>query len=823
MFDDSSPLVKRATELSRELEKSLDGGAERWTQAQVQLISHAQRAVRQALYFTRLVEVDADATLRTHVRNSVRRLLASVPVLDAKTTSGEARFIGAKESYQQLADRWDALLKSCNTECDVAALQTLETKLCDFLTASATDSLFIHLTYTRLPAIARAIGQHLGFWVGFVIGLTVLFGVEAVSSLFRNSWLYAAVAILFAILPSVLLLWIERHVRKSRTPVWDVGGRVAREVRPTLVEPEPWVPWHPPGGHYTSRIYAGLALKAMLYVAIWVILWFVLRLLVVAFHWEAPLLTVYLIAVLLAGLAFAGAALDFVDIHSQAPVRGILLSGVVVTGVSILLTDRTGWQLLWPSIWALIVLVWVWRIRQARATMALLGGITVVITALLTTTSRIDAGRWVEKADAPRTSFIDPAEWPAPSDGAPVVVMAASGGGSRAAIMAAHTLQRLQTEHPRIAENLQAISSVSGGSLATAAYVTRQLWASGRDTTEIPVCDVPLLDAMREDFLRPTLLGVLPFAGGRAEAIQRAWQRCPTAIGTVRISRLAQLWRARAAESPGSAPPFAVPIFNSASLDRHDVVITPLDGSLFRQPLDSFARVSPDSAPRDAFHPPSTWVHFRSGIYQLGDLGPRLDPTLAESVRASANFPFGFPLVEVATTERLWYSPRDEELDSGTTKVVRLTDGGALSNSGLWPLLPLLLNKRAAIGRRGVLLIIVDASRMPTVGAMDRQLGLVATLLDKAPKSERSHFQMLEQLQGAYGDCFAVVQIAIEPLERNNIHTTWALDDRSRARLDTLFDDSWRLAGPRIASAFTALRSCTGNQSALRMRRVPVD
>ncbi|MFA6166922.1 MAG: hypothetical protein WC700_09915 [Gemmatimonadaceae bacterium] len=820
-------VVRVVTDLSQKAERRLDGKVERWTEKQVHFVSYAQRAVRQALYFERLLEADADEALLKHIRRSVEELLEGAPPIPSdppREQESALRYTGAKEPFVALAQRWTRLKTDCRAADDVGKLRALEKDLCAFLSASAADSWFIHLTYTRLPAIVRALGQHLGFAVGAAIALAVLLGVEAVSSLFRNRWLYGVLAFVFAVLPGIALLIEGRRERKRRTPRWDVGGRVAREVLPTLIEPDAWVPWHPRGQHLGRKIYFGLAYKILLYLLTWLALWIVVRLLVSVFSFDPPLLTVYLIAVMLAGVAFAGAAIDYVDIHSQAPVRGILLSGVLVVGLAIWFSDNTFWLLLWPILWSALVLFWVWRVRQARATVAVVVIIAGVVAAHLTTTSRIDAGRWKDRTDSAPMALIDPSEWPAgDTSDAPVVVMAASGGGSRAAIMVAHTLQRLRAEHPRIAENLQAISSVSGGSLATAAYVVRQLHASGRDTAGLPSCDESLLDAMGQDFLYPTLLGVIPGFGGRAESIQRAWQKCPVGLDALQLSRLAQIWRSRNVRARGTVPPFAVPIFNSVSLDRHAVAITPLAGKFFWQGLDEFAR-SPASQVRGRLGAlSSTWVYYRSGIYHVTDLGERIDPSLSEAVRASANFPFGFPLVEVETTRPLWYSPRTEELDSGTTKVVRLTDGGALSNSGLWPLLPLLLNKKDAIKPRGVLLIIVDASRMPTVGATDRQLGLLQTLFDKAPKSERSHFQMLEELGQVYGDCFEIVQLAIDPLERNNIHTTWALDGHSRALLDTLFDESWRSVTNRLDTAFTSLRGCKGTPRSMRARRVPVD
>ena len=81
------------------------------------------------------------------------------------------------------------------------------------------------------------------------------------------------------------------------------------------------------------------------------------------------------------------------------------------------------------------------------------------------------------------------------------------------------------------------------------------------------------------------------------------------------------------------------------------------------------------------------WVYHRDAIYGLDDLLPSFDPTLAKAIRASANFPFGFPVIRIKPNrdKQLEFSPKPHQ------EYIRLTDGGALSNSGLWSLSQLLL------------------------------------------------------------------------------------------------------------------------------------
>jgi predicted acylesterase/phospholipase RssA len=95
------------------------------------------------------------------------------------------------------------------------------------------------------------------------------------------------------------------------------------------------------------------------------------------------------------------------------------------------------------------------------------------------------------------------------------------------------------------------------------------------------------------------------------------------------------------------------------------------------------------------------------------------NPLLAEAVRASANFPFGFPLVNIETDKDIFFSPQiikiveNKKEDPQAMNQISLTDGGALSNSGMWSMYHLLMNNWRALEKRGVLLIIVDVGKMP--------------------------------------------------------------------------------------------------------------
>jgi hypothetical protein len=158
-------------------------------------------------------------------------------------------------------------------------------------------------------------------------------------------------------------------------------------------------------------------------------------------------------------------------------------------------------------------------------------------------------------------------------------------------------------------------------------------------------------------------------------------------------------------------------------------------------------------------------------------------------VRASANFPFGFPLVDVETPDG-YGTPHQ----TGVKRIL-LTDGGVLSNSGVWSLYNLMTTDervRTALKKRGVLMIVVDAGRMPEY--RDRQTGvgsLFGAIRDQAPIAQSLHRKMYELLEREFGDRVEIVGVDLPPTLVDNIQTTWALDNRSLKRLECTFEALW--------------------------------
>ncbi len=159
----------------------------------------------------------------------------------------------------------------------------------------------------------------------------------------------------------------------------------------------------------------------------------------------------------------------------RRPVRGLLaaafavaaivVAGNLVSSIIAFLFTMTG------------LAIWRWRVVLDRDKRTIANYALAAMCTYWTffpLKAELEARRGVWHENVPAIQRISAAEWPLPGDDGPVVVVAASGGGSRAAIYTAYTLERLHRDTPDVADHLQAVSSVSGGSLASAAYVARR-------------------------------------------------------------------------------------------------------------------------------------------------------------------------------------------------------------------------------------------------------------------------------------------------------------------------------------------------------------
>ncbi len=551
--------------------------------------------------------------------------------------------------------------------------------------------------------------------------------------------------------------------------------------------------------HILEEIYRARVMRTLVVLACWaavaVLIWLI---------FPSAARTTFLVLALLGSAILAADWLDQVEFTSHLPIR----FGAIVLAV--------------------IVAAAVWRFERAGAlgVIALLAGCSFYLyrnrcwpgakylslaSVLAFFVAASGAGTHERESwSAPDSAWSRiPAEnWPlGGAAGPPVVVVAASGGGSRAAVYAGRTLERLH-DLEGVGENLQLISSVSGGSLANAAYVVRRLQGQPLEG---------LSTALAGDFIFPTLKGALVPFNSRGAAIEAEWETGPVGLEQLHLSDLASAWRG-AGQSSG--PPFPLPLFNSVTLSGHLVGISPLEAAAF---VDVDRRRGVEAANLydgyDYENQKPTWVYYRDLSYGLDQVLPTFDPRLSQAVRASANFPFGFPVVRVPSPSPMIYSPGDVR-----SSPVELTDGGALSNSGFLSLFQLLMNRAGTLRDRGVLVVVVEASKMPeydTVGtSLNRLRGVIG---DQNPIARNLHERMYDILEATYGDRIAIAQVDLPAEEDVNVMTTWALDPDTLAVLEQVFERRWSEERDGIAAKWNALASRQALAEMIDRRRPPLD
>jgi predicted acylesterase/phospholipase RssA len=179
----------------------------------------------------------------------------------------------------------------------------------------------------------------------------------------------------------------------------------------------------------------------------------------------------------------------------------------------------------------------------------------------------------------------------------PVYVVAASGGGIRAAYWTAAVLAEFERQVPGFSCHVLAISGVSGGSLGAAAYAAaladdtdyRCEAAERGSEAAKPELASKTLDMLSRDFLSPLLAGILfpdgvqrlnplPFEAtklpDRARAQERAWEvGWEQSAGTARFADpFVELWRS-AKPGTSSVPPL---FLNGTIVETgHPVTVSP--------------------------------------------------------------------------------------------------------------------------------------------------------------------------------------------------------------------------------------------------------
>jgi len=472
----------------------------------------------------------------------------------------------------------------------------------------------------------------------------------------------------------------------------------------------------------------------------------------------------------------------------------------------------------------------------------------------------------------------------------PVVLVAASGGGSRAAIFASLVLEHLgrvrfdgeaaAKSDDSIAHNIAVISSVSGGSLA-AGYYLRQLqdaarerfpphnfsapevarhivtisedWAADADACKANIAGCIRLD--EDELVRQRRLEALPNVRRQVAKLQSdepspmRWLVHSPFVDDMATDFMAPLLRGVLTpflERGHSVSVFWSEHFGWNGFAEHgcwNSVPTEADALTCdwfqpRPPPLAFLNTTDVKTGRRVVigYPSLPQRLLGTEITSLSDHGGTHDVALADGVRLSANFPWGF---EVGLYDRTEKADRADTAAAaaGLIGQLKLTDGGVTDNSGLDTLATLLerlellarppkaeaepvagsreefLATRARVLRdrlvkQGVMLIEIDSGARPSTGGLFASLFPgVADPLDAlslagyggAATMKAGHIarmqQALERMAGqvapapadaaAHPDPF--FHLRFECNHKDSVMTAWALGPMDKAKIMTLF------------------------------------
>jgi hypothetical protein len=501
----------------------------------------------------------------------------------------------------------------------------------------------------------------------------------------------------------------------------------------------------------------------------------------------------------------------------------------------------------------------------------------------------------------------------------PAVFIAASGGGSRAAVFTALVYDELNQRRVdgsagpgvrrTLADNVVLISSVSGGSLATAQYVNRrarsllagvypdlydgieeqcpvvdgvpalrnsfpgQLKRNMRTQARIlyelasavppeeqkdsdkrlieelgnivsamqegedpqpadyvpwPILNSRFADEMCTDFMAPLLRGVLLPAVERGQRVAQFWEQTFDWRGITNHSGLQNLAKR---DHPGHREflqaKLPLVLFNASDMDAGTRLTAGFPavppGWIALRP--SAESESPLKAPAD-----------------IVDFDPAYEVSLAEAVRLSANFPWGF---ETALLTR--EIPATDPNGRPVTRLQELhvTDGGVVNNTGLDTLVILLrslsIMASTALGppekepsfaaqsairafsilhrlsQRGVLVLEIDSGAKPHKPTAMAQLfptvfkpvGAMENAGYNNDSLSRDH--LYEKMGQVLGPATAFAHYRVQINHSEDIITAWALGPQDKAKIFTEFWAELKRIDPELREL---LRSITSNQQA---------
>ncbi len=234
---------------------------------------------------------------------------------------------------------------------------------------------------------------------------------------------------------------------------------------------------------------------------------------------------------------------------------------------------------------------------------------------------------------------------------APLIIVATSGGGIRAAYWTANVLGTLQDKYPRLHDDLFAISSVSGGSIGAAVFETLLVDARKSGDDLVPDCTLDGKkpgfatcgrEVLSGDFLAPTLMSML-----YPDVMQRF---LPVAFLPDRASALEQSWEA-GWDKVGPKGRFAMPFSAFWTRKPTDLALPALflnSTSTVRGQRIMTSTVKFDSGLREA-----------TDLLQMGPQDRRLNLRVSSAANNSARFPY------VGPTGKYQADPQDGVVDGG--------------------------------------------------------------------------------------------------------------------------------------------------------------
>ncbi|NIQ02651.1 MAG: hypothetical protein GWM98_21680 [Nitrospinaceae bacterium] len=323
----------------------------------------------------------------------------------------------------------------------------------------------------------------------------------------------------------------------------------------------------------------------------------------------------------------------------------------------------------------------------------------------------------------------------------PVFIIAAEGGGIRAAYWTANLLAAFQDDHPEFADHVFALSGISGGSLGAALFVNLVKHEKSLDCPEGPKkwkmkklrrCAHAILS---EDFLAPTVASMLypdlvqrinPFPWklpDRAEALETSWEKAwrQHVDNNEQLQQsFLKIWEPGPDQSDNPRFPLPALFLNSTSVEQgkriiiSNVKITEED---FPDALDLYSIMCAEM-------PVSTAIHNSARFTYVSPAGTIEEPDMGvDSCRQWMN-------ESPSTAENDSENPSQKNNSNGISTSNKnfdkknwghLVDGGYFENSGTTTAHDILSAIQDQIQKNGLVPVVITLINDPKLGDPEEQ------------------------------------------------------------------------------------------------------